>query len=337
MSETQVRQVDPIAPEPGEIAQAAAIVERGGLVAFPTETVYGLGADATAADAVARIFAAKGRPDANPLIVHVLDASGARQLVAEWPSRAERLAQAFWPGPLTLVLPKNDRIPAVVTAGGSTVGLRCPTHPVARALLAAARCPIAAPSANLSNRLSATRAEHVLNQLAGRVDLILDGGATPGGLESTVVDLTTTPPRVLRPGSILAEEIAAVLGEPVAAAGAAPNVSQPLRSPGQLARHYAPRTPLVCIAGSGQSAVHADSAAGRRVGWLPWQATPVEAPEHCVVRSLPTDPRGYAAGLYAALHELDDAEVSTIYVELPPDEPAWAAVRDRLTRAAAKP
>src|SRR5579864_4916197 len=189
--------VDPQAPDAAAIAEAAALLRAGGLVAFPTETVYGLAANALSADAVSRIFAAKGRPAGNPVIVHVADAAGARALVDDWPAAAERLAERFWPGPLTLVLPRSRQVPDLVTAGGSTVGVRVPAHPVALALLHACGLPLAAPSANRSTRLSPTRAAHVLGDLGDRIDLLLDGGATPGGLESTVLDLTAAPPRLL--------------------------------------------------------------------------------------------------------------------------------------------
>ncbi len=197
---TELLAVDPFSPEPERIARAAEVLRRGGLVAFPTETVYGLGANALDPNAVAGIFHAKGRPANNPVIVHVAEARDVLRVVADWPEIAERLAQRFWPGPLTLVLPKRAGVPDVVTAGGPTVAVRVPAHPVALALLRAVGVPIAAPSANRSTQLSPTRAEHVQRGLDGLIDLILDGGPTTGGLESTVLDVTTTPPRLLRPG-----------------------------------------------------------------------------------------------------------------------------------------
>ena len=252
------------------IRRAAEVLRRGGLVAFPTETVYGLGADALNPAAVARIFAAKGRPPDNPLIVHVADPQGAGpELVAAWPPAARRLAEAFWPGPLTLVVPAGPGVPAAVTAGLPTVAVRCPDHHVARALIAAAGTPVAAPSANRSGRPSATRAEDVWEDLGEHLDVLLDAGPVPVGVESTVVDVVSSPPRLLRPGGIPVEDLEAVLGEAVAApppvtAGQAPP------SPGMKYRHYAPRAPLILLAGpaGGDEAVAAlrrAVAAGERV------------------------------------------------------------------------
>ena len=245
---TIVFRLDPYTPNADALTEAARVLRGGGLVSFPTETVYGLGANALDAAAVARIFAAKGRPANNPLIVHVADAGAARRLVADWPPLAERLAERFWPGPLTLVLTKRDPVPDVVTAKGPTVAVRVPAHPVAQALVRAAGVPIAAPSANRSTELSPTRAEHVLRGLDGRIDVLLDGGPTAGGIESTVLDLTVTPPRLLRPGLLGIAELEVATrarwfvrrqqdGEGTAA----------LPSPGLLPRHYAPRTPLECV------------------------------------------------------------------------------------------
>ena len=213
---TRVVAVDPDRPDPDAIEQAAAIIRSGGLVAFGTETVYGLGADATNPDAVARIFAAKGRPATNPLIVHVADVAGAAACVAEWPESAATLAAHFWPGPLTLVLPRSNIIPDIVTAGQGTVGVRVPASVVACDLIRRAGRPIAAPSANRSNRISPTTAAHVAKDLDGAVDLILDSGPCLGGIESTVLDLSGPTPAVLRPGLVSAEAIAVVLGGPVA-------------------------------------------------------------------------------------------------------------------------
>lgn len=238
---------DPASDRP-LIQRAAAVLRRGGLVAFPTETVYGLGADAFNAEAVRRIFAAKGRPADNPLIVHVASpADITPDLVTEWPRAAAALARAFWPGPLTLVVPAGPRVPAVVTAGLPTVGVRCPAHEVARALIEAAGRPVAAPSANRSGRPSATRAEDVWEDLAGRIDVLLDAGPAPVGVESTVVDVSGPRPRLLRPGGVPPEDLEAVLGQPVErAAELAPG--EPPPSPGMKYRHYAPRAPLELLA-----------------------------------------------------------------------------------------
>ena len=314
------------------IATAADVLRRGGLVAFPTETVYGLGANALDADAVGRIFAAKGRPAANPLIVHVADAAGVGAIAADWPDAAARLAERFWPGPLTLVLPKRDAVPGVVTAGGPTVAVRVPAHPVARALLRAAGVPVAAPSANRSSELSPTTAEHVLRGLGGRIDLILDAGPCPGGIESTVLDVTSDPPRLLRPGLVTPAEIEAVIG-PIRRPGGQASAAVPvLRSPGLLAKHYAPRAPLELADGDGRARVEVMIREGRRVGWLTWPGVGDVA--GAVRVELPCDPAAYAAGLYAALHDLDAAGVERIVVARPPDDEAWLAVRDRLRRAA---
>jgi L-threonylcarbamoyladenylate synthase len=313
---------------PDAVELAAEVLRRGGLVAFPTETVYGLGANALDEAAVARIYAAKGRPPTNPVIVHVPDAAGAAPLVTDWPDSARRLAERFWPGPLTLVLPRADRVPAVVAAGGPTVAVRAPAHPVALALLRAAGVPVAAPSANRSNALSPTRAEHVLRGLAGRVDLVLDGGLTPGGIESTVLDLTASPPRLLRPGLIDPAALEAILGPVRRGPAEAPAV---LPSPGMMPRHYAPRTPLLAVEGSGREEVEALAAAGHRVAWLTWFRAPALAGVRVV--ELPGDPSGYAAGLYAALHDLDREGLERIVAALPPAADEWLGARDRLLRA----
>ncbi|MCI0379464.1 MAG: threonylcarbamoyl-AMP synthase [Gemmataceae bacterium] len=333
--QTHVLPVDAERPELKVISKAAGILRRGGLVAFPTETVYGLGANALDEAAVQRIFAAKGRPATNPVIVHVADIASARDLVAEWPEQAERLAERFWPGPLTLVLPKIDLVPNMVTAGASTVALRVPAHPVALALLQAAQFPIAAPSANCSTALSPTRAEHVLYGLDGLIDLVLDAGPVPGGLESTVIDLTVKPPRILRPGLVTPAELEAAIGtvlRPRAHAWA--DSSEPKKSPGMLERHYAPRTPLEGVAGNSVERVRELSTQGLRVGWIAFSDVAKQGATATVVRILPADPGACAKELYAVLHELDAAGLDRIVVALPPATEEWLAVRDRLRRAA---
>ncbi len=335
---TTVLPVDPAAPDPAAVAAAADVLRRGGLVAFPTETVYGLGANALHADAVARVFAAKGRPAVNPLIVHVADSAQVPEVAADWPDAAARLAERFWPGPLTLVLPKRDTVPAAVTGGGPTVAVRVPAHPVARALLRAAGVPVAAPSANRSTQLSPTTAAHVLRDLDGRIDLVLDGGPCPGGIESTVLDLTSVPPRLLRPGLVTPAAIAAVVGPITDSPGAsAPGESgqRPLPSPGMLAKHYAPRAPLELAAGDGHARVGELARQGVRVGWLTEAAAADVA--GAIRETMPADAAAYAARLYAALHELDAAGVERIVVARPPDGEAWLAVHDRLRRAAQHP
>jgi L-threonylcarbamoyladenylate synthase len=333
MSANVVR-VEAAAPEAEAIGRAAEVIRAGGLVAFPTETVYGLGANALDPEAVQRIFTAKGRPGHNPVIVHVHDADAARAVTGAWPELAERAAAAFWPGPLTLVLPRSAAIPDVVTAGLDTVGIRVPDHPVALALLREAAVPIAAPSANLFTRVSPTTAEHVIRGLGDRADLILDGGATPYGIESTVIDVTGTRARLLRPGAIGHHELEAALGpvEAVTLAGSTHEDSVPMPAPGMLDRHYSPAAELVvfdelAVAREHVRRVHE---LGGRAGGLVTHAVGIGLDE---VVPLPEDPRSYARLLYASLHTLDDAGCALILVEQVPAGPAWAAIRDRIERA----
>jgi L-threonylcarbamoyladenylate synthase len=272
---------------------------------------------------------AKGRPATNPLIVHIAAIDEAKALTGAWTDVAQKLADRFWPGPLTLVLPKQAHVPDLVTAGGATVALRMPAHPVALALLRACGLPLAAPSANRSSELSPTLPEHVRRSLSGRIDLLLDAGPTSGGLESTVLDLTTQPPRLLRPGLVTIAELEALLG-PIERCDAAPKNDEPVRSPGQLERHYAPHTPLE-ITELSRNRVEELCRQGLRVGWL----THVDDPAAAVLRILlPADPVSYSAQLYAALHRLDDAGVDRIIVEAPPTGDDWLAIHDRLRRAA---
>jgi L-threonylcarbamoyladenylate synthase len=338
--------IDPASPDPDVIARAAQVIRTGGLVAFPTETVYGLGANALDAAAVRHVFEAKGRPAANPIIVHVADEETARRLSRSWPADAAKLARAFWPGPLTLVVEKKAIVPDAVTAGGPTVALRVPGHPVAQALLRAARVPIAAPSANRSTEISPTRAEHVIKSLGDRVNLVLDAGPASGGLESTVVDVTSRPARILRLGLISPEEIRAVVGSVAAldspsqgavesGAGRIPAADAPRRSPGQLSRHYAPRARLECLNNSA-ARVSELLASGRRVGWLTLGPSDSASTVALQVSEMPVESDAYAAALYAALHELDAAGVEYIIVEAPPAGEAWLAIHDRLRRAAAR-
>ena len=325
---TTLLPVDPLHPEPDVIARAAEVLRKGGLVAFPTETVYGLGANALDPAGVARIFAAKGRPATNPVIVHVADPHEVQALVADWPAIAARLAERFWPGPLTLVLPRRETVPDIVTAGGPTVAVRLPAHPIALALIRAAGIPIAAPSANLSTELSPTLARHVLRGLDGRIDMLLDGGPTAGGLESTVLDVSVLPPRLLRPGLVSPAEIESITGpiEHVSSCTA----GQAAPSPGMMSRHYAPRTPLE-LANGGRTRVKELAGAGLRVAWL---ALDDEAIVGVKCLRMPDLPAAYAAVVYAALHALDEEGFDRIVVALPPDSDAWLAVRDRLRRAA---
>lgn len=341
----QILAVDPTTPEPDRIARAAEILRGGGLVAFPTETVYGLGASAFDEVAVARIYAAKRRPEYNPLIAHVADAAGARRLVTDWPASAARLAAAFWPGPLTLVLPRDPRVPALVSAGLDTVAVRVPAHPVALALLRASGLAIVAPSANPSMCVSPTVAEHVVKGLGDRVDLILDAGATGVGIESTVVDLSGERAVILRPGAVSSEELASVLGEVLGAsretAGAMPGGdTDPRPSPGMLDRHYAPRAEVRLFdAGAASDAMARAREAAREglaVGALILDpALFGDAGEAFrAVVPMPRDAAGYARELYATLHRMDDLGCDLLLVEAVPGSAEWAAVRDRLVRAA---
>lgn len=322
--------VDAAAPDPALIDEAAALLRAGRLVAFPTETVYGLGANALDADAVDRIYAAKGRPSYNPLIVHLAQASDASQVVAAWPEAADALARAFWPGPLTIVLPKRDNIPDAVTAGLATVGVRVPQHPVARALITAARIPVAAPSANKSTQVSPTTGVHVEKSLGDAVDLILDAGPTPVGIESTVLDLSGEVPVLLRPGTITLAELEAVVGRvDVAQAGEG---EQARRSPGMLDKHYAPRARVVLVPAEDMGLrLEQERAHVQRVGALVIHAD-IERAQRIV--AMPADARAYAARLYEALHALDDMGCDVILIERVPDGGEWLGVRDRLERAA---
>jgi len=332
---TQILAVDPVHPQGEAIALAAAVLRGGGLVAFPTETVYGLGANAFDAQAVTAIFRAKGRPASNPLIVHIAHARAVREVAAAWPENAARLAEQFWPGPLTLILPRAHCVPDVVTAGGPTVAVRVPAHPVALALLEAAGIPVAAPSANRSGLLSPTEAKHVLQGLDGRIGLLLDGGPTPGGVESTVLDVTTEPPRLLRPGLISKADLEAVLGPVADLRLRVEKATVPLPSPGLLTRHYAPRTPLKCVEGDASAVIEHHRQAGLAVAWLTGPGPTLAAELAGVLLwPMPADPAGWAARLYRDLHYLDSLNLDRIVVELPPDTVAWQAIRDRLLRAA---
>jgi L-threonylcarbamoyladenylate synthase len=324
--------VDPRAPDPSALADAGAVLRHGGLVAFPTETVYGLGAHALDAAAVERIYAAKGRPSYNPLIVHVAAVEAARALSSAWPAAADRLAERFWPGPLTLVVPRAPEIPDAVSAGLATVGIRVPAHPVAHALLLAAGVPVAAPSANRSTGVSPTTAEHVRRALGDRVDMIVDGGPSPVGIESTVLSLAGDIPTVLRPGSISIDQLREVLGD-VETASTDPKGTAARPSPGMMDRHYAPRAVVRLFddreAAFAQAAALADQ--GQTVGMITF--SPVPSLDAKVV-TMPGDAKEYASRLYAALHDLDAAGCDAIWIERVPDGAAWAGIRDRLRRAA---
>ncbi|HEY1066061.1 MAG TPA: L-threonylcarbamoyladenylate synthase [Pirellulales bacterium] len=329
--------VDPVRPDPASLRIAADVLSSGGLVAFPTETVYGLGALALDEASAAKIFAAKGRPATNPLIVHVPDLAAARELASDWTQAAETLARAFWPGPLSLVVAKAACVPDLVTAGGPTTALRVPAHPTALALLQTLGRPLAAPSANRSNAVSPTRGDHVLATLDGRIDLLLDAGPCSGGLESTVVDATEWPPRLLRPGLISPAQLSAVLG--VEVARGPKSLHGPLASPGMLEKHYSPRAKLEIAPDDGRLRVAQHLAAGAKVGWITRGETSGRTDDvspRLYQLDLPAEAAGYAAEIYAALHTLDAAGVERLVVAALPSDDDWLAARDRLTRASAE-
>lgn len=328
----------PVSVEPSDIAAAARLLEQGQLVAFPTETVYGLGADAENPAALARIYAAKGRPSNHPVIVHLAAGADLDHWVGMVPAQAHQLIAAFWPGPLTLILPRAPNIPAAVAGGQDSIGIRCPAHPVAQALLRAfkdGRGGIAAPSANRFGRVSPTSAQHVRDEFGtganSPVAAVLDGGQSEVGIESTIVDLTrlrSHGPVLLRPGRISAAALAAVLGVmPATPDGSAP------RAAGTLAAHYAPHTPVALVSSAKLAAtVQRLVVARRKISLL--HSTPYDSPAlTCVIR-LPPLPAPYAQGLYAALRRLDTAGADVILVEAVPATPEWLAVNDRLQRAA---
>jgi L-threonylcarbamoyladenylate synthase len=290
-----------------QIAKAAEILQRGGLVAFPTETVYGLGAAALDEHAVQRIFAAKERPLTSPLIVHVSHTAMAKNLITDWPPIAARLANRFWPGPLTIILPKRDIVPDLVTAGLPSVGVRIPAHPIAIDLIRRAGIPIAAPSANRFGEISPTTADHVRKSLGGRVDLILDGGPAKVGIESTVVSLTGEVPRVLRPGMITIDKLEEASGVLWAELKSTKLSSE---SPGLRPRHYAPKTPFHVL----ERGQELPEGTGR-------------------ILDLPDDPATFAKQLYAEMHEADEAGWDWLAIASPPDTVEWSGIRDRLRRA----
>ena len=319
------------------VRRAAQSLRAGEVVALPTETVYGLAANALDEKAVAKIFQIKGRPANKPLIIHVAGHEMVQACVVQWSAAAEKLTRSFWPGPLTLVMPRDPKISNLVTAGGETVGVRWPSHPFMQAVIRECGFPLAAPSANLSNQISPTNAEHVWGQLGGKIPLIVDGGQSQVGIESTVLDLTVSPPRILRPGMIHAESLAAVCG---AVQNPRSEVqSQPtLKSPGQLEKHYSPKAKLVVLDWRDETELAA------KINNLKFKT------QNCFVIAHTNIPAGFAAGnvsviphdaeafaraLYAELHRCDAAGAALIVVESPPELPAWSGIADRLCRAAA--
>jgi L-threonylcarbamoyladenylate synthase len=316
------------------VEEASELLRAGGVVAVPTETVYGLAANALNAEAVGRIFEVKGRPSHNPIIVHVVGNDMARSCVERWPEAAEQLAKAFWPGPLTMVLPRRETIPEIVTAGGDTVGVRWPSHPFMQALISACGFPLAAPSANLSNRVSPTRADHVEAQLGDRIPLIVDGGPCQVGIESTVLDVSVSPPRLLRPGMVHEQALLAVTRELCTSPRKDVGI---LRSPGQLARHYSPKAALEVWNWADEEQLRRRSRQSRVASGK------IHIVAHTVIPSgegfgrvavIPHDPQAFARALYAELHACDEAGAELIIMEALPGTDEWRALSDRLNRAA---
>lgn len=331
-SSTEVIEVDPHAPDVETIEVAAEVLRDDGIVAFPTETVYGLGARASSPVAVQKVFDAKGRPATNPLILHVADLDQARRLAATWPEAAQRLAEAFWPGPLTLVVRRSERVVDEVCAGLDTVAIRMPAHPVARALVEAVGDPLAAPSANRYTEVSPTTADHVLKGLSGRIDLVVDGGATEVGVESTLVSVVGEKPTVLRPGMIDRSQLSKVVE--LGGLGDEERVvdeSEPRHSPGLSRRHYSPGVTLRLVESKEFIRLCEDEGQRGRVlvGGL---GAPIDSDAAFV--EMPPEPEEYARQLYSVLHRFDGDDVDEIIVEMPPEGQRWEAIRDRLRRAA---
>lgn len=333
----EILAVDPIRPDPATIARAAAIIRAGGLVGMPTETVYGLAANALDPLAIGRIYAAKGRPAHNPLIAHVADAKSAQQLAAEWPIMAQALAQRFWPGPLTLIVRRKAMVPAELAAGLDTFGVRVPDHPVALALIRSCGFPLAAPSANKFTEVSPVTAQQVARGLGSAVQLILDAGRTRVGIESTVVDVSGATPVILRPGMIAREAIEAVVG-PTGRASTPMHEDAARPAPGMIARHYAPRARvhLATAAEMPTALVEAQTraASGTAIGLLLCTLSLPHTHAFAFASRLGDDPERYAAGLYDALHMADQLHCEQLFIEAPPVTSAWDAIRDRLQRSA---
>ncbi|MGZ8928107.1 MAG: L-threonylcarbamoyladenylate synthase [Methylobacter sp.] len=334
-----MKNIKPIVADADAIKRAADLLRQGRLVAFPTETVYGLGADASNPDAVAAIFKAKGRPADHPLIVHIADIDSLYDWASTVPEAALKLAHRFWPGPLAMILNKKPEVPLEVTGGQQTVGLRMPDHPVALALLKSFGGGVAAPSANRFCRISPTQASHVSEELGDAVDMILDGGACRVGVESTIIDLSGSKPRLLRPGHITRQQIEAVLQTellmPLVSGAPAPEISEEIRAPGMMAVHYAPTTPAMrCPAEQLPERIRQLIAEGKRIGLLSYQLDIAETGQIRVLH-LPEQAANYAQSLYAALRELDNLQLDVILIEQPPQTELWRAVNDRLNKATA--
>jgi L-threonylcarbamoyladenylate synthase len=321
------------------VLRAAKLLRAGEVVALPTETVYGLAANALDEKAVAKIFQIKCRPANNPVIVHVASLEMAKHCVNHWPGSADRLAKAFWPGPLTLVLPRAKEIPDAVAAGGATVGIRWPGHPFIQAVIRQCGFPLAAPSANLSSRVSPTNAEHVRKQLGGSIPLIVDGGQSQVGIESTVFDLSVRPPQILRPGMIHAESLAAVCGEAQSPKPKAQSLDSALRSPGLLQKHYSPKAKLVVLGWRDEADLESQLVT-RHLSPVTCHViahTRIPSSDNLArVSVIPHDAEAFARAIYAELHRCDEAGAELIVVEAPPELPEWSGIADRLKRAAAE-
>jgi L-threonylcarbamoyladenylate synthase len=320
------------------VRRAAELLRAGEVVALPTETVYGLAANALDERAVAKIFHIKGRPDNNPIIVHVASNEMAKRCVEHWPERADKLSEAFWPGPLTLVLPRANEIPEIVTASGATVGVRWPSHPFIQAVIRECGFPLAAPSANLSNQISPTNAGHVRTQLGQKIPLIVDGGQSQVGIESTVLDVTVSPARILRPGMIHAESLAAVCGEIENPESRIQNPDSLLRSPGLLRKHYSPKAKLLVLDWKDDAHLQSQFSIFNLQPSACFVIAHTKIPSggrFADVSVMPHDAEAFARALYAELHRCDEARAELIVVEAPPETAEWSGIADRLRRAAA--
>lgn len=331
---TFVIKVSPKAPQKKFILTAAEVLRRGGLVAFPTETVYGLGADALNADAVKQIFAAKGRPLDNPIIVHIASASDLNTLTDHVTEEAQELMDRFWPGPLTLIFPKSSKVPDAVTGGMATVAVRMPQNKIALALIKALGHPIAAPSANLSGRPSGTAAGHVLQDFAGKIEMIIDGGPVTVGVESTVLDLSRKPPAILRPGAVTQEDLTPILGRVIMGTTA----EMKKRSPGTRYRHYSPKAQVTLVDPNDEkiiaNLIERCNREGKRVA-LVTQNPGSHRDAEVIKRVMPQDLKEYAKQIFAVLRELDEQAVDEIIIEKTEEKGIGVAIMDRLKRAAA--
>jgi L-threonylcarbamoyladenylate synthase len=320
------------------VRQAVELLRAGEVIALPTETVYGLAANALDAKAVLKIFEVKGRPANNPIIVHIAGVDMAKRCVANWPASADKLAKAFWPGPLTLVLPRAGEIPGIVTAGGATVGIRWPSHPFIQAVIRECGFPLAVPSANLSGCVSPTNAEHVRKQLGGKISLIVDGGQSQIGIESTVLDLTVWPPRILRPGMIHVESLAAVVDKIQDPKSKVQSPKSALRSPGLLKKHYAPKAKLLVLNWRDDADLRKQIENRRfEIGnccVIAHTRIPAAANFACV-SVIPHDAEAFARAIYAELHRCDEMGAKLVVVEAPPALQEWSGIADCLQRAAA--